>query len=320
VSAKEDPSPRILDGAFGTYVQARGFAIEAPLWSARALFDDPALVGATHREYLEAGAQVIRAASFGLRAHLTSSANASQDSMRSALHGCNLAARLAREAVRATDLAAEVFGTIAAQRDLQAHQRRDEYIYLIHALCNCGIRQIIVEAITSTDEVELILRAAQEGEDKAPKLDCLWLGVVGNSASPSAAMADGSEWHQLRPLLAAALDRGYHRAIGLALHCTHLDSIAAHLDVLGDLLLSMPGLRFGLYPHATQSYGDASIGTPPIVVPARTFAQRLSEIWMQQVGKRPALTGRLDIVGACCQSTPEHIGALREVRDLGGFG
>src|ERR1044071_3554680 len=54
----------VLDGGLATQLEVRGLDLTDPLWSARALIDAPALVGAVHRDYLEAGADVIATATY----------------------------------------------------------------------------------------------------------------------------------------------------------------------------------------------------------------------------------------------------------------
>ena len=58
----ESASTLLLDGAMGTELRARG--VEVPdhitsIWSAKALLDDPEAVVGVHRDYIEAGADVI---------------------------------------------------------------------------------------------------------------------------------------------------------------------------------------------------------------------------------------------------------------------
>jgi homocysteine S-methyltransferase len=54
----------VLDGGLATELEARGLALDDPLWSARALIDAPAIVAAVHRDYLEAGADVVSTATY----------------------------------------------------------------------------------------------------------------------------------------------------------------------------------------------------------------------------------------------------------------
>ena len=54
----------VLDGAFGTEIARRGFDTSDELWAAKALFAQPELVKAVHRDYFEAGADVSTSASY----------------------------------------------------------------------------------------------------------------------------------------------------------------------------------------------------------------------------------------------------------------
>lgn len=54
----------VLDGAFATELEARGFSVNDALWSAKALFERPDLVRDVHLDYLRAGADVVTSASY----------------------------------------------------------------------------------------------------------------------------------------------------------------------------------------------------------------------------------------------------------------
>jgi homocysteine S-methyltransferase len=54
----------VLDGGLATELEARGLSLDHPLWSARALAEAPEAVGRVHRDYLEAGADVIETATY----------------------------------------------------------------------------------------------------------------------------------------------------------------------------------------------------------------------------------------------------------------
>jgi homocysteine S-methyltransferase len=54
----------ILDGGLATELERRGHDLDDPLWSARVLLEDPAAIAAVHRDYAEAGAQIITTATY----------------------------------------------------------------------------------------------------------------------------------------------------------------------------------------------------------------------------------------------------------------
>ena len=54
----------VLDGAFATELEARGFSVNDALWSAKALFERPDLVRDVHLDDLRACADVVTSASY----------------------------------------------------------------------------------------------------------------------------------------------------------------------------------------------------------------------------------------------------------------
>lgn len=54
----------ILDGAFGTELERKGYDINDSLWSAKFLMEKPEAIGEVHRDYLEAGSDCITTASY----------------------------------------------------------------------------------------------------------------------------------------------------------------------------------------------------------------------------------------------------------------
>ncbi len=54
----------VLDGPMGTELERRGYDISDNLWSARLLAEDPDAIEQIHRDYLEAGADIVTCASY----------------------------------------------------------------------------------------------------------------------------------------------------------------------------------------------------------------------------------------------------------------
>lgn len=54
----------ILDGGLATTLEDRGHDLDDELWSARVLLEDPAAIGALHRDFLTAGADIITTATY----------------------------------------------------------------------------------------------------------------------------------------------------------------------------------------------------------------------------------------------------------------
>lgn len=57
-------APLLVDGGLGTYLEAQGHDISGPLWSARVLRENPALIESAHVDFFTAGAQVATTVSY----------------------------------------------------------------------------------------------------------------------------------------------------------------------------------------------------------------------------------------------------------------
>lgn len=57
-------APLLFDGGLGTHLEALGYDISGPLWSARVLRGTPALIESAHADFFAAGAQVATTASY----------------------------------------------------------------------------------------------------------------------------------------------------------------------------------------------------------------------------------------------------------------
>jgi len=56
----------VIDGGLSTQLEVQGCRLDSPLWTGQALFDDPELIEAAHRAYLDAGAGVLITSSYQL--------------------------------------------------------------------------------------------------------------------------------------------------------------------------------------------------------------------------------------------------------------
>src|SRR5919109_2309860 len=56
--------PVLLDGGLSTALEELGADLNDPLWTARVLRDQPDLVAAAHRAFVEAGAEIVISASY----------------------------------------------------------------------------------------------------------------------------------------------------------------------------------------------------------------------------------------------------------------
>lgn len=78
--AKRKNRPLILDGAVGTFLQDKKFKMVNKLWSSYALLEKPELILKIHREYIDAGADIITTNTFRTNPAVVEKVNKKLDS------------------------------------------------------------------------------------------------------------------------------------------------------------------------------------------------------------------------------------------------
>ncbi len=166
----------LADGAFGTYFAARYGTDRLP-----ELFntEDPEKVTAVHRAYIEAGSRLIRTNTFAANCE---SLQCERDKLRKNIFAaCEHARRASREAAvpdadqaafpggdeRALSGAAECFiagdiGPIPMTGSAGGEQMTDEYRFLIDTFLAAGIRILVFETFSETDEILPAIRYCRE--------------------------------------------------------------------------------------------------------------------------------------------------------------
>lgn len=283
-------APVLLDGAMGTELERRGARMDAPLWSAHALIEAPAVVREIHRDYLRAGAQVITTNTFRTHArNLAAGGLADRADEWTAL-----AVRLAIEAraeVAAADPAARgarIAGSISPLEDCfrpadsPGSRAGPEHRRMAEALAGAGCDVLLVETMGRVDEAAAACEAAQ---GLGPPV---WLGVVCRAdgrllaGEPLADLVAGLSGLKVQALLVNCTELGYLDAA--------IPALVAAADGT-DLVL-------GTYPHTGR---QTAAGFETHALDGEAFAQAVAG-WC----RRAPLT----LVGSCCGSTPAWTAAL----------
>ncbi len=277
----------LLDGAMGTELERRGVATPLPLWSARALRDAPDVVRAVHEEYVEAGADVLTAATFRTTPRSLAKAGLMDEADR--LTG--LALSLAREARERAGAGRDVWiaGSIAPLEDCYRPDLApsEEVAEREHAeqaarLARGGCDLILVETMGTIAEARAAVRGA-----KATGLPVLVSFIC---ASPD--LLPGGE-----SLADAARALEAHRPDAILVNCVPAGIAVGCLETLAR---ATPVPR-GCYPNA---------GAPDLERGAWEFDPSAGPEWF--AGRALEWLGRgAQIIGGCCGTGPAHIRALR---------
>ena len=281
--------PLLADGGMGTLVYSRGVPQSACLDELAA--SRPQLVGAAHREYLEAGAELIETLSLGANRRRLAVFGLEGDVTRLTRR----AAQVAREAREVSGRDALVGGSVGplappnrgggglAEAAVRAMFREQ-----LDGLLEGGIDVVVLETFSDLDQLLIALDEARSAAD-LPVIASLTFGE-------DLTLADGMTPERAAGLLASA-----------------------GADVVG--------VNCGVGPtssiDALQAMGEATGDDPPrSIMPNAGLPQRLEGRFIYAAGADyfAQVTPRMveagaRIVGGCCGTTPEHIAQMRAALD-----
>lgn len=188
---------QLIDGGLSTQLSTLGARIDGPLWTGRALLDDPRLVEQAHRDFVQAGATAVITSSYQLsRAGFVANGLSAADADRALAEAVAVARRAVRDAhapgasralVAAsvgpfgaiTHDGAEYRGNYAASRDELAAFHRERLEVLVAA----GPDLLAIETIPDLVEARVLsgLLEAYPGIPKWFSFTCaderhLWAG------------------------------------------------------------------------------------------------------------------------------------------------
>jgi S-methylmethionine-dependent homocysteine/selenocysteine methylase len=242
----------VLDGATGTELARRGVDTRGALFSAEALLSDKGIqtLREVHRDYVQAGAQVITADTFRTNPR---KAGARWRELT------NLAVQIAKGS--GADLVA---GSIAPVEDCYRPDLRPppdvalaEHREFARALAEAGCDLLLVETVNACDEGLAAVRAAAETGKP------VWVSAM--------SMRDGrmSSGEDLEDFFKAA------GASAVLINCVPCDGVDAGLEAA-----RKTGLPFGAYAHMGEV--DPASGWPSTpVLPPDAYAQRAKR-WLDR--------------------------------------
>jgi methionine synthase I (cobalamin-dependent)/5,10-methylenetetrahydrofolate reductase len=278
--------PLLADGATGTLLFSRGIPQRAVLDELVA--SRPDLIGAIHREYLAAGADLIETATFGANRIRLAPHGLADRAGRFARRGAQLA-REARDVAGRDVLVAGSIGPLGAPTREILHLSdtavRSAFRETIDGLLEGGVDVLWFETFALIDHLAIAIDEARSVTADLPIVALLTLGE-------EVALADGT-------------------APGAAAH-----ELAERVDV--DLI----GVNCGAGPVGCLEALQGMGANGRAILPNAGLPQRIEGQFVYAAG--PDYFGRMvgdmldagaAIVGGCCGTTPEHIAAMRAAID-----
>ena len=280
----------LADGAMGTMLHSRGISFER-------CFDElnlanPSVVAAIHREYIEAGAQLILTNTFGSNRFKLSKHGLEEQIVGINKAGVELARRVAAASFKNVLVAGDVgpLGVrIAPFGRVKPEQARRAFAEQIEALCEAGADLIVIETMSDLHEIQLAIQAAKQ---------VCSLPLV---ASVTFTRDDRTLLGEDPLKVARTLDESGADVIGV--NCS--GGPAQLLRLLKQMHQALPGrpAKFWVKPNAgwPEQVGGR------IMYPADPDYFGDYALSFREAGA--------SIVGGCCGTTPQHIAAMRKALD-----
>lgn len=291
----------ILDGGLATALEAHGFDLNDPLWSARVLVDNPDAIRDVHRDFLDAGADGITTASYqaslpGFAARGIGEAQARDLLRRSVALAVDARDAFwsveANRAGRVRPLVAASVGPYGAYladgSEYTGHYGIDDAaLYDFHrarweVLAGSDADLLACETIPCAQEARVLLRLLEETPER-----WAWVSL---SCQDDTHLCDGSSFAGV----VAALDEAPNLA-AVGVNCTapaHITSLVTMAREVTDRpVIAYPNAGRRYDPH-TRSWDD----TPAADVAA------LAPGWAGDGAS---------IIGGCCGVTPANIAGMR---------
>ncbi|MGB2957405.1 MAG: homocysteine S-methyltransferase family protein [Bacteroidota bacterium] len=282
--ALQEKRPLILDGAMGTELQRRGVDTGLPLWSARSLKTSPGVVLAVHREYIEAGSDIITTNTFRTTRRTFLRARLPDESALLTERATEIA-RQAREAF--PDRHILLAGSMAPLEDCYRpdlvpprDELEEEHGELANRLARAGVDFILLETMGTLREITAACAAAcATGREVVVSFLCDARGnLYGGEPMEKAVEA-------ITPLGPAAV----------SLNCASV----RHLPAAMDRLVRSTPLPFGVYGNVGLPEQERGWEFTRDVL-ADEYALHATR-W-QEAGA--------SFIGGCCGTTPAYIRML----------
>ena len=272
----------VFDGAMGTMLYSKGVFINQ-------CYDElnvraPELVRDIHRQYVNAGAEVLETNSFGAnRVKLTQ--HGLQDQVRELNRA---AARLAREAAAGRALVAGAVGPLGVRLEPYGPTSKDEACAIfreqMEGLVDGGVDLFILETFGDLEEIEQAIRAARMVDSTKPIVAQMTIGV--DCRTPYGADPE---------------------TVARALDAWGVDVIGVNCSVGPQTILECIEK---MAPHTRRKLSAQPNAGMPRDVGGRSMYMASPE-YMATYARHLVQAGA-KIVGGCCGTTPDHVHAIVE--------
>lgn len=281
---KQSARPLLSDGAMGTVLHQRGVGFDICFDSLN--LSRPALVADIHREYIEAGSQIIQTNTFGANRYKLARHGLETQVAEINASGVELARRVVMASFKNVLIAGDVgpLGVrLAPFGRVQPEQARQAFYEQISALAQAKIDLLIIETMTDLHEIYEAIQAARLIDPQLPIL---------------ASMTFTRDERTLLGDNPAKVARYINEAGADVIGVNCSGGPNQILQILKQMRQALPDGHFSVMPNA----GWPEQVSGRIMYPAAPeyFGEYALAFW--QAGAC--------VIGGCCGTTPGHIAAM----------
>ena len=284
-----DKTTLLADGAMGTMLNARGVSFEK-------CFDElnlsnPAMVAEIHREYLDAGAQILLCNTFSANRYKLEKFGLQEKLIAINTAGVELARRVATASgVKGVFIAGDIgpLGVrLAPFGRVQVEDARAAFAEQVNALCAANVDLIVIETVADLYEARAAVQAAKE--------NCTCPVIISVTFTRDGRTILGDTPEKAAHLLAET------GADVIGVNCS--GGPAQLLRILRQMKQTTPHMKLWVKPNA----GWPEQVSGRIMYPADPEYFGEYALSFRAAGA--------NIVGGCCGTTPRHIAAMRKALD-----
>ena len=278
--AKDNKRPLILDGAMGSLLQQKGFKSNTSAWMTHINNESPETITLIHKDYIEAGADIITTNTFRTNPFALGETSLSKKEVKRAIS-------LAKSAIGINDIL--LAGSNAPAEDCYQKERKISYkklkenhLYHIDFLMDNGVDFILNETQSHIDEIEITSNHCSK--NSIPFVVSLYI-------QDNMKILSGESVQDVVNFI------WEHKPLAIGINCITPATFSKVMKLLN------PTLNFGFYLNCLK-------GSPE----SATLECDISPVEYGEMIKN-YLQFNPSFIGACCGSSPEHIHKIKEVID-----
>jgi len=280
---KDLKKPLIMDGAMGTELMRRGIELPLPLWSSMSNIDQFDQVMNIHKDYIEAGSDILTTNTFRTTPRTFIKAGYSQnESEIISEQCCNMAIEAAKHAVKKENTL--IAGSVAPLEDCYEPLHfpgkeiaKKEFQLIIDRIIRKGVDILLFETMGNYEEIESALQVSNHVDIQR------WLSIVLKNKN---SILDGTELQKVVELA------NKNKIDMVLINCTPVNIILEALDIF----LEYRKGKWGVYPNAGENMPTKD-GEFVSKLDDESFCKAIQDY----------ITLGASVVGSCCGSTPNTV-------------